>query len=201
MSANVYLWESPWYYPNRLLGVYDSDHSPDRFLFRRGIALTQEQINAPSILRVNASKERVLRYDNLYNNSHIPLVNERIRNILFKLIPNDVQFFEAKVICRDGELSGYTMLNSTRMIDGIDFERSIPDYLGGDENDEKYIIGFKRLTMKPGCMDHCGLARDENDILTVFVSQHLVDIFKQAKITGVDFMIPNDYYSRFYVKV
>ncbi|CAM4456490.1 MAG: hypothetical protein LEGION0403_FIIPPAGN_02774 [Legionella sp.] len=56
------------------------------------------------------------KYDCIPNNSASKLVNQKIIDILMKLAPGDVQFFDAEVHCKDGILTDYKLLNLTNKI-------------------------------------------------------------------------------------
>ena len=100
-----------------------------------------------------------------------------MKNILEQVAPNEVQFFPAKAMCSDGELEGYSFLNVTTEIIGIDQEKSIYT--------KELSYGFTYLTYKPGCLEEHPLARDKEYHGNLLVSEKLKAIFDKEKITGV----------------
>jgi hypothetical protein len=186
----IYLWKTPDNYLNRDVGEYDRDLSPDRFLLYDGRELSAQEFGSVPIVEFEIPKKRLLKSDCLPNNSSIPLVNNRVKLILENLASNEVQFFPAKLKCKDGELEGYYFLNVTKTIMGIDHEKSI--YTKMKTADD--ISRFRYLTFKPNCMGEYQLARDKEYLMNLLVSQKIKSIFEKERITGVWLVRPEDYY-------
>ena len=123
------------------------------------------------------------KYDCIDNNGTSPLVNEKVMELLLSLAPDDVQFFDAEIRCKDGILNNYKLVNITHTIQGIDHEKSVPG-----------ALGFKYLTYKPGCMGKHKLARDEEYLGNILVTEGIKQAFEKEKITGVGLVRPEDYY-------
>ena len=126
----------------------------------------------------------------MQNNVASPLLNKRVVSFLETIAPEDVQFFPAKVICKDGELEGYQFLNVTSTIVGIDHEKSV--YTKMKLLDA--IGDIKYLTYKPGCMDNHKIARDAEYLSNILVTEEIKQAFERENITGVVFVRPEDYY-------
>lgn len=186
----IYLWKLPKDYSDKLVATYNRELSPDRFLFLDGDPLTTVQINKKIIFDVEVNKNKVIPYDCMLNNSSIPLVNERVVDVLLKLAPSDVQFFNTEVRCKDGILLNYKLLNVTNKIIGIDHEKSIYSMI---ENTDA-ILGFKYLTYKPGCMDNYKLARDGEYLGNILLTEEIKQAFECEKIKGQCFVTPEEYY-------
>jgi hypothetical protein len=186
----IYLWECPENFLNHDVGEYDRDVSPDRFLLSDGRPLNAGEFSPVPTVDFEVPQKRLLKFDCLPNNSSIPLVNTRTKSILENLASNEVQFFPARLNCKDGELEGYYFLNVTRTIVGIDHEKSIyTKMLTVDA-----ISRFRYLTYKPGCMGEYQLARDKEYLGNLLVSGKIKSIFEQERITGVWLVRPEDYY-------
>lgn len=184
----IYLWEIPENFLNRDVGEYDRDNSPDHYWLRKGQLLTE--FSPMPIVHFEVPKKNILKFDCLPNNSLIPLVNEKIRDILEELAPNDIQFFPAKLICTDGELEGYYFLNITRLIKGIDHTKSIYTRMTmGDA-----ISGFHYLTYIKNCMGEYKLARDQEYRGNLLVNEKVKLVFNKEKITGVWIVRPEERY-------
>lgn len=119
----IYLWNPSDNILNKEIGEYDTDCSPDRFLLKAGRKLEPEEFSAVPVVNFEIPKARALKFDCLDNNAMVPLINERVQDILEEIAPNEVQFFPARIICVDGELEGYSFLNVTVEIEGIDKEK------------------------------------------------------------------------------
>lgn len=185
----IYLWKIPYDYPEKLIGRYERERSPDSFHFVQGTRLRQNQIFKHPILKFNVNKKQLEKYDCLINNTAIPLVNARLTNLLKKLADDDVQLFETIVECTDGELTGYKILNVTHTVKGIDHKRS--DYAKMKQADA--ILRFKKLVYKPHCMMKHQLARDEEYKPHLLASQGIYDAFKRENITGVWLARPDEF--------
>lgn len=196
----IYLWEVPETTLNKDIGEYDRTHSPDRFLLRTGRKLDLMEFSTIPVVHFEIPKKRVLKFDCLDNNTRIPLINEKIIDILEEESPKEVQFFPAKIICSDGELDGYSFLNVTAKVLGIDHEKSIYTNIETiDPLTKKRIVldaisGFTYLTYKPGCMGKHLLARDEEYLGNLLISEKLKLIFDKEKITGIWSVRPEDFY-------
>ena len=186
----LYLWESPENFLNRDMGEYDKNISPDRFLLIAGRFLESNEFNPISTVNFEISKKKVLALDCLSNNTQVPLVNNRIKEILENFAPNNIQFFPAKIVCADGEIEGYSFLNITHLIKGIDHEKSIYTKMRMVDA----ISMFHYLTYKEGCMGEHQLARDEEYPGNLLVSEKIKSIFEKEKVTGICFIRPEDYY-------
>ncbi len=187
----VYLWEIPNNYKNRDIGEYDKEYSPDRFLLRKGLYLNE--FSPAPIVHFVVPRKNILKFDCLPNNSLIPLVNDRIKNILENIALQDVQFFPAKLMCKDGELEGYSFLNITCLVKGIDHEKSICLKMN-DFDGTQFINGFHYLTYIKGCMGEHLLARDEEYHGNLLVDEKIKQIFDKEHIKGVWLARSEDYY-------
>lgn len=181
----IYLWASPKNVLNKEIGDYDRSCSPDRFLLKAGRKLDLKEFSPMPVVHFEIPQKRALKFDCLVNNASIPLINERVQEILEAIAPNEVQFFPAKVICSDGELAGYSFLNVTVEIEGIDHEQTVWTKSG---------YGFHYFTYKKGCLGEHPLARDKEYNSHLLFSEQLKIIFDQQKITGAWLVRPEEFY-------
>lgn len=189
--AMLYLWEMPRNCKQKAIAEYDENLSTDRFLFRQGIKLDSQKINKRIIFHHNLPKNTVNELDSIPNNSASPLVNQKVVDILLKLAPEDVQFFDSEIRCNDGIVMDYKLLNLTSKITGIDYEKSICEYIKEIEGP----IGFKYLTYKPGCMGSHKLARDAEYLGNLLITDEIKQFFEKEQIKGVWFAKPEEWYS------
>ena len=134
------------------------------------------------------------KYDCIHNNSAAPLVNQKIIDILLKFAPDDIQFFDAEIRCKDSTLNNYKLLNLTHKIIGIDHEKSSYTNLGTTD----LILTIKHLIYKKGCMREYNLARDAEFLGNILVNENVKQAFEEANIKGVRLITPEDYYQSFY---
>ena len=190
----IYLWVKPKSCPQKLIAEYNRKLSIDRFLFTDGICLTLSQIDKPIIFQHKMKEADISKYDCIPNNSSSPLVNQRIVDLLLKLAPDDVQFFDAEVRCMDGILTGYKLLNVTSTFVGIDREKSICQMM---KNSPTSILGFRYLTYKPGCMGNHKVARDKEYLGNLLVSEEVKQLFEKEKIKGIWFARPEEWFGNY----
>lgn len=196
----VYLWEFPRNYPKKMIGLYDHDHSPNYLLFSEGKKLEKNELRGfddPAIfehpvINFEVPKEKLISYDCIRNNASIPLVNERLKSFLEKLAPNDVQFFEAKLHCTDGDLEGYYFLNVTHEIKGIDFEKS--DYEKIDMPRNTFRYDFNYMVYKPNCMDDYKFAREKDYHGNLIISKDMAHAIEKGHFKGIYLVRPEDFY-------
>ncbi|CAM2944463.1 imm11 family protein [Legionella worsleiensis] len=188
----IYLWEKPRNCPNKLIAEYDRALSPDRFLFRRGTFIAQDQLAQKAIFHHDMSVVKLEGFDCIPNNSASPLVNERIVDILKELCPKDIQLIDAEVHCKDGILTNYKLLNITTTVVGLDHDKSVY------KTDGTAISSISYGTYKMGCMDEHHIARDEEWKGNILVTESIKSAFEQKKIKGHEFVTPEDYYTSIY---
>ncbi|MES2204907.1 MAG: DUF1629 domain-containing protein [Pseudomonadota bacterium] len=174
---------------------YDYDQSVDRFIFHEGKYVAKNQIDKPIIFNMKLSIKETLAFDNVINNSSCLLVNQKIIDILIKLVPEEVQFFDAEIRCKDGVLSNYKLVNITQAVKGIDHDRSMYNWIG-DKADG--IISLKRLVLKNDCMNGYKIARLEEFTGHTLATEDLKKAFEDARVTGLRFVTPEYYYASIY---
>lgn len=145
----------------------------------------------PIISMHRAKMSEILnKFDCIPNHLSFPLVNQKVMDLLLRVAPDDVQFFDTEIHCKDGVLRDYKIVNITHQIHGIDHEKSI-NVSGGR--------GIKNIVYKPGCMGTYQLARETEDYRSdLLVSDEVKQAFEKEKIKGVDFQTPYDFYSSIY---
>jgi hypothetical protein len=188
----MYLWEDPRNSKNREIGTYNQECSIDRFKFFRGQRFSKGENEGKFIFEFEMSKSEINQYDSLLNNSGSPLVNQKIREILICLAPDDVQFFPAKVTCSDGDVEGYFMVNIVPRLRGVDHVSSVYSSLDLPDG-AKMMSSIKRLVLKEEFMGGHHVVR-EGETLHIVVSQKIYDAFQAAKIKGVRLVTPDEYY-------
>ncbi len=63
----VYLWKIPDEYPEKLIGEYDRENSPDRFIFKKGEILSSDL--AKPVIMFDVSVQDLRELDDLANNA------------------------------------------------------------------------------------------------------------------------------------
>lgn len=188
----VYLWSVPTNYKNNHIGEYDRKSSPDRFLLLQGRKLKDGMFNTTPEVIFEVSKNILLKFDCLPTNASAPLVNSRIKKLLEINALNDVEFVQAKVICKDDILDNYYFVNVTHTITGIDYNKSICNKT--KVGDQEFIHGFQYLHYLQNCMQDHKLARDQEYKPHLLVNDAIKQIFDKEKIRGVWLARPEEFY-------
>jgi hypothetical protein len=171
----VYFWNVRDNYPQTLVGTYDKDHGPDRFLFKRGELLDKSLIGKPRI-RVTAKSSSLRKLHDIGSTAMVPLVSAAVGQVLLQTCPKDVQLFPAEIVCIDGVIADYSIVNVTNRVRGIDHERSVYSVLASGG-----ILQFDQVIYKANCLGNLDLARDEEYSNHLVVSERLRDALRQYK--------------------
>lgn len=192
----IYLWGIPDDFygteigdpSDKYVGHYDQANGPDEVIFWRGKLIPPQ--DKELIFKFEATKEELKIYDVLINTSFI-IINERVKSIFEKSASEDVQYFTPKIICKDGLLEGYHVVNILHCVSGIDKEKSIIEYMKTLPND---ILGFDLLAYHHDCLGMHHIAREEEYHPFILVSQELKNALcsLQPKIKGVQFNLPEN---------
>src|SRR5678815_4663963 len=105
----IYLWRIPNEYPESLIGEYDNKCSPDTFLFFQGKRIGPG--NAVPSFTFTGEAKALRKYDVLPNSTLVPLVSERVVEILTHVCPNDVELVKASVSAAGERLPGFSLVN------------------------------------------------------------------------------------------
>jgi hypothetical protein len=182
----VYLWNMPENYPKELIGRYDRERGPDRFLFKAGRRLGTEA-GHPAIC-FSARQSKLLKFDSLANNAMVPLINDRVARILLEICPDDVELVDTLVVAKDQTFSGYRIVNATNRARGID--------LAGSEYtmmvNANAILGFKKLRYLEGCLGTHDLAREDEYSSFLLVSERLRNAIVAERTSGIELRLPSE---------
>ncbi|MES2217348.1 MAG: DUF1629 domain-containing protein [Pseudomonadota bacterium] len=188
----LYLWVSPEDWSDKNTALYSNDNSTNRFIFLNGERLPFEIESRKLFYDAKVPQKNLLSYDYIVNTGYFPLVSLKVADLLNDLVPDEVQFVETEIRCKDGILTNYKGLNVTHKIKGIDRKNSI--YTTSTVKEE-YISGIKYLTCLPGCMGKYSIARDEDYSTNLMVTEKIKLAFENAKITkGINLVTPEDYF-------
>jgi hypothetical protein len=188
----IYLIRNPSGYKLKQEAKYDHDLSTDMYVLFDGRYIKQSEMNKPIIFNMKLLMKDALAFDNMINNSTCLLINERTVEILKKLVPEEVQFFDAEIRCKDGVLTNYKLVNITQEVEGIDHEKSLYTWLG-DPADK--TISLQRLFVKKDCMNGYKIARLAEFSPHILATEEIKQAFESARVTGLRFMLPQDYYA------
>jgi hypothetical protein len=182
----MFLWTSPDDYPESLIGTYDRKASPDRFLFKQGRRL--EVPDVIPVVRFDCSTSELRGIDDLVSSAMVPIVSERIQELLRERAGQDVQLVDVHVRTRDGELSGYRIVNVTTLVKTIDHSASEYTLIPGTNA----IMGFRKLVVFPDALGQHALARDAEYKSNLMVSDPLGEFLKGLRLGGVGLYRPEE---------
>lgn len=180
----IYLWRIPNEYPESLIGEYDKECSPDRFLFVQGERIGDG--NAVPSFTFTGEPEVLKKFDVLPNNTMIPLISERVAQILTRVCRNDVELLTASVCAAGGKLSGFSLVNVLPRVASVDHGGSHFVLIPGT----KQIMKFNRLRLKSEAMGTHHLAREAEFNSFILVSETLKQVFDSERVTGHAFVPP-----------
>jgi hypothetical protein len=180
----IYLWKIPDDYPQEFIGRYARKTSPDRFLFLKGTTVPSG--GSPPQIEFDISRNELMEFDVLPNSAMVPLVSERVSEMLSQLCPNDIQLIETKVLANGKEVGGYKLLNATRCVNCVNHSDS--DYVFIPNTDA--IMKFNRLRLKDDCMAGHHIARETEYVSYLYVSEQVKGAFDSNKWQGCAFFPP-----------
>jgi len=182
----VYLWRVPDDYPQSLIGEYQRESGPDRFLFKKGERLSS-QVGAP-VIRFQGTLDKLREFDCLANNALVPLVNAKCGALLSELAPSDVELITAKVEAADGITEEFSLVNVTSKVKGIDRDRSVFTYVPGSQQ----IMTFRKLDYFEDCLGEHALARDSEYLGHLLVSEEIAKRLKREAGRGIELLKPTE---------
>lgn len=140
-------------------------------------------------------KSELITNDILQNNDSFMIVNGRVREVLNRFANKDLQYLEPTIICTDGELSGYYVVNIMSRVSGINKEKSKCEFCVVDPN---YISGFEHgvgtMVYNHDCLGDRHIAKEQEFASFVLVSQELKDALcaLTPPIKDISFVLPED---------
>ena len=190
-----YLIRNPRNYKSKYKVKYNYALSFDDYHFENCRFIMPESIDKPLVFDLNINQKEVLQFDNIINGIGCLVVNQKLEKILSLLIPNDLQFFDTQIKCKDGIITNYKLVNILKSVEGVDHEQSIYDWLG-DKADEIMLI--RRLVLTKGCMKNSKLARLAEFPGHILATEEIKQAFEAEKVTGLRFVVPEAYYAELY---
>lgn len=164
----IYIWEIRDDYPESLIGEYDRERGPDRFSYKQGKILG-ELPTSPPRFRFDASSKSICSLNDLANNAMVPLISSSVAAILARTCPDEVQLVPAEIICKDRAVDGYSIVVVTRRVLGLDHALSKYDCIPGTQA----IMRFESAVYKKDCLGELNIARDEEYLSNILVSERL----------------------------
>ena len=189
-----YLIRNPRNYKSKYKAKYNYALSFDDYHFENCRFIMPESIDKPLVFDLNINQKEVLQFDNIINGIGCLVVNQKLEKILSLLIPNDLQFFDTQIKCKDGIITNYKLVNILKSVEGVDHEKS--NYWNMVNIDE--IGGFHRLVLKENCMQKNKLARLAEFPGHILATEEIKQAFEAEKVTGLRFVVPEAYYAELY---
>jgi len=187
----VYLLKTPDNYPLHLVASYVKKLNPDKYNFFQGEPVS---FKGEIVFEVKtARKVRILKFDQLCNNSTAPLVSKRLADLLISVARDDIQLLPAKIIAKDGEIDDeFFLVNVIRKVKGVDREKSIytglPDSLIDCAEAAKAIMSFDKLVLSFEKLQVVNIARLEEYHSYILISEPVKEIIDG--LSGVKLITP-----------
>jgi hypothetical protein len=182
----IYFWKIPDDYPEALIGEYDRREGPDRFLFKEGRRLGTE--SGTPIIRFKGTSRELEQFDDLANSAMIPLVSDRVAELLLQLCAKDVELVDSTVVANGKPIPGYHIVNVLNRVEGIDHQASVYTLVPGTEA----IMKFERLRYREGCLGNLDLARDAEYSSHLLVSERLRNAMVSEGLRGIGLYRPTE---------
>lgn len=182
----AYLWRIPDNYPESLIGEYQREGAPDRFLFRKGERLPETVVQP--VIRFNAPLEQLRTLDCLTSNAMVPLVNVTFANLFMLRASSDVELIPARVIGSNGTTDEFYLLNVASKVACIDHEYSDYKHVPGTQQ----IMSFRKLRYVEGCLGAHNLARDTEYLAHLLVSEVIVHAIKSQHLRDIELVMPTE---------
>lgn len=183
-----WLWVTPATLHDDQIGRWDATQAGDHLKFLRGERL--EETTESHVIRYR-SQVSLEGFDVLALDASIPVVNERAAEVIRQAGGEDVQFITAKVVAGEGQVGPYWLVNATRTVRCIDFERSIYTRMPGAPD---AVMGFKSLRLHGDRMGDARVARDVDYRSLLYVSPGFAAVVRQAGLRGLTFLSASDAY-------
>ncbi len=182
----IYLWRVSDNYPQSLIGEYQREGTPDRFLFKKGETLP-EPVGLP-IIKFNAPISKLRKFDCLTHSALVPLVSATCAELLREIAPSDVQLIKARVVGSDSVTDEFSLVNVTSKVCGIDRERSEFKCVPGTQQ----IMSFRKLSYVEDCLGRHGLARDSEYLAHLLVSNAVAERLINEGLSGIALIKPTE---------
>lgn len=176
----IYIWKIRDDYPESLIGEYDRERGPDRFSYKQGKKLDELPASPPRF-QFDANSKSIRALDDLVNNAMVPLVSSGVAAILARTCPDEVQLVPAEIICKDGAVDGYSIVVVTNRVLGLDHAMSKYKCIPGT----KAIMRFEAAVYKENCLGALNVARDEEYLSNILVSERLRNALSDIDNLGI----------------
>ena len=180
----VYIWQSAEDYPQSSIAEYDRLTSPDRFIFKEGKIVS---VDKKPNFKVGKKINEIRKMDHVCNQTLVPLVSSRLSNCLINYFSKDIQLFKANIICIDGLIDDYFLVNVTHCVHAINHEKSKCKY-----DEDNWLWGFDHLEYFPDCLGEYDIARDIEYHGNLIVSERVKELFEENNFTGYGLYSPNE---------
>lgn len=175
----IYLWDFRDDYSQMLVGAYDRERGPDRFLFKKGERLEANSVGKPRF-QFTAKAKALCRLNDLGNTAMIPLVSDAVAKILRQVCPGEVQLFPAEVSCIDCNFEDYSIVNVLNRVRGLDLEKSVYTFI----LDTTGIGRIDTAVYRNDCLGSLHLAREDKYSSHLLVSERLREDLRQFSDLG-----------------
>ncbi len=163
----TYIWQIENEYPESLICEFNRNKGIDRFIFKKGksIECSLTDLEFSSLAKVSELR----KLNDIANNALVPLVSPQVQDILMAKCPSDIQLISAKIICGDGLITDYKVLNCTKSLSVIDSKKSDFSLIPGTDA----IMSFRHVIAKPWQDSGISIARCKEYMSYLAVNENL----------------------------
>lgn len=163
---------------------YDHTESEEPSIFNEGISLA----GLKPILRYKAKHRSAFEK---IKNLHLlqcagpDLVSTELRKILEKAAPQEVEFFEAKILFENAELDEFYAINITNKLNCCNMQESEYDITNFDPNDPCYL--FVYTVLLEDTPNNLSIVRCREQPTSIVINDTLKKTLKNEKLPGLTF--------------
>jgi hypothetical protein len=173
---------------NKDILTLDTEKCPDRFVFNQGEIVKDY---GELVFYSERDEQKTRRWDFLINNGALLLVSPKLLNIIKRFTqPSDFQKLPCKIVCVDGVIEDYSVINLLVMKVGVDMQNSVCKYM----TDHKTILGFKKLVFTDNALENSDIALLAEHTGLTMVSSKFAGECIINKIKGLRVALPDEIY-------
>jgi hypothetical protein len=163
---------------------YLHDISMDFSLFNEGVSLKGLDCTLKYKAK-NKSSLKKIKKCHMLSTTGPDLVSRELRTILENMVPTEVEFFDAEIICGNETLDGFSVINPVIKIDCCDMNKSEYQLTNFDPNNPNYM--FLYTVILDNIPDGSNIVRCKEQPNLIVISDKIKSAILSADLKGVKF--------------
>lgn len=163
--------------------TYEHDKSEDYRQFFAGNALYGSNGLHFAVSKESAIKQ--LHKHHIVTSTGPILYSNQLRDVLLRIAPTEVEFFDAEIHFRDQRIEGFSVINPLFRLRCVDLEKSECQQTNFDTNNPKYSFDYEVLLDEMPEGAHLAICHEHHR--QVVVSQVIKEACRAARLKGLQF--------------